>query len=308
MSELRIEGQALGTTQPAKREAKNKNENIVIEFSSLPSNMNTKKVRAFYDKDGSVFLESKNANGVNEVDLMQRAFNLDLSKYKSDVVKVKSEHSNGYSESYGYNNKGEKIVEIQDYNPNNLISEIKYNHKKQGFSLGYDNETKNVEAIYNYDQNYQKNNSAEISGRDKVTRYYFKDGYQEVKELNYNPKTDMSDDIELGVYKNNGKKLSDSLGLISTKISNLVKGKNRIQKREAFRTDLATPDNNMTISEAAKKGKTEKVKTTMLLNGVPVNAKRIGKGRWEVTDGKGKVFYISHDGQNLKPEYVRKNP
>ena len=141
-----------------------------------------------------------------------------------------------------------------------------------------------------------------------VTRNYYKDGYTEIKEVNYNPKTNTLDDVKLGVYKNNGKKLSDSLGLISTKISNLVKGKNRIQKRETFRTDLATPDNNMTISEAAKKGKTEKVKTTMLLNGVPVNAKRIGKGRWEVTDGKGKVFYISHDGQNLKPEYVRKNP
>ena len=44
------------------------------------------------------------------------------------------------------------------------------------------------------------------------------------------------------------------------------------------------------------------------LNGKPVQAKPIGKGRYEVTDEKGNISYISHDGVKLKPEYVRNNP
>ena len=44
------------------------------------------------------------------------------------------------------------------------------------------------------------------------------------------------------------------------------------------------------------------------LNGKPVQAKPIGKGRYEVSDEKGNVSYISHDGVKLKPEYVRSNP
>ena len=49
-------------------------------------------------------------------------------------------------------------------------------------------------------------------------------------------------------------------------------------------------------------------KTTFTLNGKPVQAKPSGKGRYEVTDEKGNVSYISHDGVKLKPEYVRNNP
>ena len=70
------------STQPQKKE------NIVIEFSSLPTELKTKEVREFYDKDGSGFLESNNWNGQNEVALMAEAFGLDLSNYKSNITKT----------------------------------------------------------------------------------------------------------------------------------------------------------------------------------------------------------------------------
>jgi len=44
------------------------------------------------------------------------------------------------------------------------------------------------------------------------------------------------------------------------------------------------------------------------LNGKRVQAKPISKGRYEITDKKGNIFYISHDGVKLKPEHVRNNP
>lgn len=92
------------------RKQQPKQENIIIKFSDLPANMRTKQVREFYDKDNSGFLESNNENGQNEVALMQQAFGLDLSKYKSDITKTKKEE-NVYT---GYNNNGDKIVEIKD--------------------------------------------------------------------------------------------------------------------------------------------------------------------------------------------------
>lgn len=80
--------QAQSTPQTKAKAQPQKKENIVIEFSSLPENLKTEKVRKFYDKDGSRFLESNNANGQNEIDLMAKAFNLDLSKYKSNIVRT----------------------------------------------------------------------------------------------------------------------------------------------------------------------------------------------------------------------------
>ena len=47
MSELRIEGQVQGTAQSQRKAQPQKKENIVIEFTSLPDNMKTAKVRAF---------------------------------------------------------------------------------------------------------------------------------------------------------------------------------------------------------------------------------------------------------------------
>ena len=57
------------------------------------------------------------------------------------------------------------------------------------------------------------------------------------------------------------------------------------------------------VKETKKYGK----KTdTYTLNGKQVQAKPIGKGRYEVTDSDGNVSYISHDGKKLKADYVRK--
>ena len=62
---------------------------------------------------------------------------------------------------------------------------------------------------------------------------------------------------------------------------------------------------NHSIKEVLQGESKTKVNSEYLLNGKPVKAKPIGKGRYEVTTEKGNVYYISHDGVNLKPEYVR---
>ena len=46
------------------------------------------------------------------------------------------------------------------------------------------------------------------------------------------------------------------------------------------------------------------IETYFTLNGKRVQAKDIGKVRYEITDENGNVSYISHDGYKLKPEYV----
>ena len=65
------------------------NQNIVIEFTSLPEKLKTQKVREFYDKDGSGFLESCNSQGQNEISLMAnlaKSLGIDLSKYKWNTI------------------------------------------------------------------------------------------------------------------------------------------------------------------------------------------------------------------------------
>ena len=288
----------------AKRQAQAKKaENTVILFSSLPANMKTEKVRKFYDKDNSGFLESKNANGENEVDLMQRAFGVDLSKYKSNVVKVHKNKDNISMNACGFDANGKVVVSIEEMDHLNKIYETWYQKDKNGVIPEGEVEPIGVKKATTYDKNYRREASGEKSRNNEILRYYYKDGYRE-----YVYQGVLRDDSPFATYYNNGKKFCEEEKVTTTKTTNLTSGKNKIQRKDTYKTDLAFPDKDMTLAEAVKKGKTEKVSSKTTLNGIPANAKKIGKGRYEVTTEKGKVFYISHDGVNLKPEYVRKNP
>ena len=106
------------------------------------------------------------------------------------------------------------------------------------------------------------------------------------------------------------------------KYEQVTKGKNNLLKVTRYddgrTTSLGTQDllsvsKPHTISFESyyfngEERKAHKVSESYSLNGKSVQAKPIGKGRYEVTDKDGNVFYISHDGVNLKPEYVRNNP
>ena len=94
---------------------------IIIDFSVLPDKLKTQEVRAKFDKDGSGFLESNGKKGNEYLAMAEfaKSMNIDLSKYKSDIVKVKSEvvQSDGDSritwhQTRGYDKNGKPVVDL----------------------------------------------------------------------------------------------------------------------------------------------------------------------------------------------------
>ena len=264
-------------------------QNIVIEFTSLPDKLKTKEVRAFYDKDGSGFIEAQNANGQNEYALMAdfaRSMGIDLSKYKSDITKVTIEDNGKYSA--GYNSNGTRVRTLNlpadngtfvytENKQNNTMQGIRYdeNFKPNGFTTSYDGKTWTMtRELLNY-RIVQKNDNTTVtditSNRVVSTSIKNKKGEYVNTYYEYKPLTKGKNSLELvNEYTNKGYTVGEQL--------------------------MKKPD-NLEVSNS-----------TYTLNGKPVQAKPIGRGRYEITDDKGNVFYISHDGVKLKPEYVRNNP
>ena len=291
MAELRIEGQVQGTTQPQRKAQPQKKENIVIEFTSLPDNMKTAKVRAFYDKDGSGFIESQNANGQNEYALMAefaKSMGIDLSKYKSDITKVTIEDNGKYSA--GYNSKGIRVRTLT------LPSDKgTFEYTENTPSIGC------AKRGIGYDKNFKPNgyntywDGKEWTITSKLSNFKIvqKSFNTTVTDTNNNRLVSTSIKNKKGEYINTYYEYKP-----------LTNGKNNLEQVNEYNskgyvvgTELIERPDNLKVS-----------KTAYTLNGKPVQAKPIGKGRYEVTTEKGNIYYISHDGVNLKPEYVRNNP
>ena len=317
MSELRIEGQAQGTAQTQRKAQPQKKENIVIEFTSLPNNMKTAKARAFYDKDGSGFIESNNANGQNEVALMQQAFGLDLSKYKSDIVKVKGNN--------GFDINGNKIREVVERN-----GKIIYRTCSPGYFKGKVNSfgTKQI-----FDENYKPTGFwskcvCKPNDRYKTTGVLPNyDGVPVKQYENYGPNGTIGNaKLEISnqqgdvvatyeeKYRRKDKNGEINYETISEKRNvyehrTLTKGKNTIVSHKKYNAKLPENESGIPYNGLQKMPiKTDLETETFTLNGKKVQAKPIGKGRYEVATEKGNIYYISHDGKILKPEYVRNNP
>lgn len=285
MAELRIEGQVQGAAQPRRKAQPQKKENIVIEFTSLPDNMKTAKVRAFYDKDGSGFIESNNANGQNEVALMQQAFGLDLSKYKSNITKVvrtecNHEYPRKMSRTYDSNGKWVKDLEIYD---DGDVYTYEKSMTQSKFSKGY--------AASNYALILEQKINSRGCADNKIEKLGNGMTYYADYKTKHSVLKDKKGKIVASWDWSNGK---NEFNLYQDKV--LVKGKNTL---------VATHCYSGTDEDVKKLSLTN---TTYTLNGKKVQAKPIGKGRYEVTTEKGNIYYISHDGVNLKPEYVRNNP
>lgn len=274
-----------GAAQPRRKAQPQKKENIVIEFTSLPDNMKTAKVRAFYDKDGSGFIESNNANGQNEVALMQQAFGLDLSKYKSNITKVartecNHEYPRKMSRTYDSNGKWVKDLEIYD---DGDVYTYEKSMTQSKFSKGY--------AASNYALILEQKINSRGCADNKIEKLGNGMTYYADYKTKHSVLKDKKGKIVASWDWSNGK---NEFNLYQDKV--LVKGKNTL---------VATHCYSGTDEDVKKLSLTN---TTYTLNGKKVQAKPIGKGRYEVTTEKGNIYYISHDGVNLKPEYVRKNP
>ena len=300
MAELRINGQAQGTAQPQRKAQPQKKENIVIEFTSLPDNMKTAKVRAFYDKDGSGFIESNNANGQNEVALMQQAFGLDLSKYKSNITKVvrtKCNHEYPRKMSRAYDSNGKWVKDLEIYDDGDVYTYEK-SMTQSKFSKGY--AASNYALILEQKINSRGCADNKIEKLDNGMTYYadYKTKHSVLK--------DKKGKIVASRDWSNGK---NEFNLYQDKV--LVKGKNTLVATHCYsgtdeiKNGIFIQSGDVVPNDVEKLSLTN---TTYTLNGKKVQAKPIGKGRYEVTTEKGNIYYISHDGVNLKPEYVRNNP
>lgn len=300
MAELRINGQAQGTAQPQRKAQPQKKENIVIEFTSLPDNMKTAKVRAFYDKDGSGFIESNNANGQNEVALMQQAFGLDLSKYKSNITKVvrtKCNHEYPRKMSRTYDSNGKWVKDLEIYDDGDVYTYEK-SMTQSKFSKGY--AASNYALILEQKINSRGCADNKIEKLDNGMTYYadYKTKHSVLK--------DKKGKIVASRDWSNGK---NEFNLYQDKV--LVKGKNTLVATHCYsgtdeiKNGIFIQSGDVVPNDVEKLSLTN---TTYTLNGKKVQAKPIGKGRYEVTTEKGNIYYISHDGVNLKPEYVRNNP
>lgn len=303
VSKVRQQAQVTNSsTKPASTQPQKKG-NIVIEFSSLPKKLKTKEVREFYDKDKSGLLESNNWNGQNEVALMAKAFGLDLSKYASkDIVKTVNDHG---TRCYNANGKLTHVYfDTNLWEAGNNTPYSKYDYK---FTRGYSEDDYSLR----YEQKWVKNGSeVEAVGYDKhgntirttdtcKTATIYDSENKEIAKLTKN-----KDNNRYKARIFNGNKVE------------LVKGQNTlVQAQDIEIESLSVMDylyggENFDTENLLKTAKKQKPvgEIKYLYNGEPVQAKSIGKGRYEITLQDGSIKYIAHNGIKLKPEYVRNNP
>lgn len=265
MGNLEISAAQGAQSRPqAKRQAQKPaiqaNEPILINFNSLPKSLNNEKVRKFYDKDNSGFIESKNKDGVNEYALMN-----DLAKSKKVDLKKYNITFDNYEPLAPFTFRVCKNAQIKG--PKGTLTFSEATSKKLQLELT----NKNGELLIKESEAFgvKKGKSSKV----KVEFYKYKDitkGKNNIKE-----NTQMTFKLPAGVLASN----KDMCKAVSEEITD----PSRIYKPKT-------------------------VVTTYTLNGAKVQAKPIGKGRYEIIDKDGNVSYISHDGFKLKPEYVRNNP
>ena len=304
----------------------------VVEFTSLPQNLRTTQIRKKFDKDGSGFLEAKNAQGQNEIYMLEQAMGLDLSKYKRASSKVEITTSDTgdidyhpFKTSTLYGSNGKPSVVINGQVPNKSFVNSEYIERKEingnktttqtyiGLNLELDKETSSEtvtkNASYGNVKGLTKTETKDDDGGTSVSyergSYYSRDTDEYVT----------SDYYRLNIYKDqNGKTTgysSEVAGKNAGGDTYYVKGSYKYHNDEtlfndkkygklAKHTDITgktdTDPNN-------QKGNFEKTTVHYTLNGEKAEVKKSKNGRYEITQ-KGKTNVYSHDGKNLKMSYV----
>ena len=250
---------------------------------------------------------------------LAKSMGIDLSKYRNpQIAKVEKDGEDFIAKDA--NNKAIKSMNVQS----DVVFEFTTN-KKIMYS------SKDMFKFHDETNHAAKNNLRVKNYRDgsKFERFYNDESYK-------------TGDISVGynkLYNKNGrliaqvsnnKKNSPTATQTSYEYTTLTSGKNKLKKVSEYQATVNNykygnnkyalqirSENDSEYSDLRdeqspapyiKPSNSRLNKTTYTLNGKPVQAKPIGKGRYEVTDEKGNVSYISHDGVKLKPEYVRNNP
>ena len=291
--------QAVTSVQQKK---KTSNKNIVIEFSVLPKELKTKEIRKFYDKDGSGLLESNNWNNQNEVDLMAKAFGLDLSTYASkDIAKTVDDFGTRCYDANGNLTHVYNDTALWEAGNNTPYDKYDYKYTREYYEDDYS---------LKYEQKYGKNGSWEVIGYDKqgntikmtdlckTAKIYDKDNNVIANVTSDVGKDDRSGSI-IKIF--NGNKVE------------LVTGQNVLIKTQDVEIDGAPlyrymyDGKNLDVESLLKNATYQKPvgESRYLFNGEEVNVKDLVKGIYEITTKNGEVKYIGYDGQEISPEKVR---
>ena len=260
----------------------------VVEFTSLPQNLRTKQIRKKFDKDGSGFLEAKNAQGQNEIYMLEQAMGLDLSKYKTATSKVETNTRDTGNIDY----QPYKVSTL--YGPNGKPSVVLYSQVKRNF---IDSEFISRE---------------EINGNKSTTQTYIGSNLKLDKE---SPTETVTKNVSYGNKK--GLTKTEIKDIDYTEVSYVDKnghvvacfqeiaGKNMDYTKNPYNQESETlfNDNKYGIltKHTENTGKGDAVHYT--LNGEKAEVKKSKNGRYEITQ-KEKTNVYSHDGKKLKMSYV----
>lgn len=238
-----------------------------------------------------------------KVDVNINFNSLPKSLNNASVRKFYDKDNSGYIESSNKNGVNEYAL-IADYAKSKKVDLMKHTIKTENCS--FDNKNQEFTFFCNKYSVFASKYSFSGNSKDRVendTLYNDKKQPVFIQHLEWSkPNKNGESYIKSGNYKLNEYK-------------NVTKGKNNVQKVSSYtNAGKKAMVLGMEIKNAVTEGTIpdrknyKKTRTTYTLNGKPVQAKPIGKGRYEVIDKNGNVSYISHDGVKLKPEYVRKNP
>ncbi|MBR4624299.1 MAG: hypothetical protein IKO56_02025 [Alphaproteobacteria bacterium] len=288
--------------QPIEQQQKPKpNQNIVIEFSSLPKELKTKEVREFYDKDGSGFLESQNSKGQNEIALMAdlaKSLGIDLSKYKSNITKVvrtTANHEGPCEVSRAYDANGKFVMDLLMFDDGDVATFEKSTTQPK-FSKVYRAAIdykmileQKINSMGGADYGIEKLNNDMTMYTDYIQRFSIledKNGTVIATEdfSGKEPTFNIYADIPLTCGKNK---------LVATFC---YSGNGYLHYDDISNGKLPYNFDKCSITN-----------TTYTLNGKPVRAKLTKNFQYEITDEKGNVSYLSFWGENLSAEQVRKN-
>ena len=262
----------------------------VVEFTSLPQNLRTTQIRKKFDKDGSGFLESKNAQGQNEIYMLEQAMGLDLSKYKRAASKVEITTSDTgdidyhpFKTSTLYGSNGKPSVVIKGQVPNKSFVNSEYIERKEI------NGNKSTTQTY-IGSNLKLDKESPTETVTKNVSYGNKKGLTktEIKDIDY---------TEVSYVDKNGNVVA-CFQEIAGKNMDYTKNPYKYQESETLFNDKKY---GILTKHTENTGKGDAVYYT--LNGEKANVKKSKNGRYEITQ-KEKTNVYSHDGKKLKMSYV----
>ena len=242
---------------------------VKIKWESLPKQYQTKENKNFYDKDNDGWINQKNKNGQNEIELMEKGLNLksgSLMRYATTCI---TEHDSDYRNSTRTNTANAQ-------GPKGRVVSYEYAQRNNnGENKTY------IDSVFN------ANGRLIYSSENHFN--YIDSRHHESWGTNYLYEEFPLTEGKYNLVRKTTTKHQNFDGSLRYDVQSVAAGEIPDQFRLVKNYGTTTSDK-------------------YYLNGEEVKAKAIGGGRYEVTKSDGTVVYISHDGYMLNPDYVAKTP